>query len=156
MLTELDRQDTDTSGDHTAYPDLREDTLADNLQGKSALKPLPRLPPAYPLRIALSSVYIKNERAFVIIVVVWVGWISGMVRNCGKPCGEVVGSLSVHDFSMRFSMMECCLSTLPTLVLRGEAIQSSLFSGLECIYRLHRSQRHFRDFRSLLADRYIL
>lgn len=57
MLTELDRQDTDTLGDHTAYPDLREDTLADSLQGESALEPFPRLSPAYPLRVALSSIY---------------------------------------------------------------------------------------------------
>lgn len=57
MLTELDRQDTDTSGDHTAYPYLGLDTLADNLQGESALEPFPKLPPAYPLRIVLSSVF---------------------------------------------------------------------------------------------------
>lgn len=56
MLTELDRQDTDTSGDHTAYPYLGLDTLADNLQGESALEPFPKIPPAYPLRIVLSSV----------------------------------------------------------------------------------------------------
>lgn len=87
MLTELDGQDTDTSGDHTAYPYLGLDTLADNLQGESALEPFPKLPPAYPLRVALSSVYIKNERISVVIVAVWVGWVSGMVRNCGKPCG---------------------------------------------------------------------
>lgn len=61
MLTELDRQDTDTSGDHTAYPYLGLDTLADNLQGESALEPFPKFPPAYPLRVALSSVCIKNE-----------------------------------------------------------------------------------------------
>lgn len=59
MLTELDRQDTDTSGDHTAYPYLGLDTLADNLQGESTLEPFPKLPPAYLLRIVLSNVYIK-------------------------------------------------------------------------------------------------
>ena len=85
MLTELDRQDTDTSGDHTAYPYLGLDTLADNLQGESALEPFPKLPPAYPLRVALSSVC--RMRISVVIVAVWVGWVSGMVRNCGKPCG---------------------------------------------------------------------
>ena len=56
MLTELDRQDTDTSGDHTAYPYLGSDTLADDLQGESSLEPFPKLSPAYPLRVALSSV----------------------------------------------------------------------------------------------------
>ena len=62
MLTELDRLDTDTSGDHTAYPYLGSDTLADNLQGESALEPFPKLSPAYPLRVALSSISVKNER----------------------------------------------------------------------------------------------
>ena len=60
MLTELDRQDTDTSGDHTAYPYLGSDTLADDLQGESALEPFPKLSPAYPLRVALSTCIYKE------------------------------------------------------------------------------------------------